>query len=192
MSAPTGYHWSHEKPHMVSEGKYSSPIFRDSVSSREVYYAPLYFIVSPTAWICCIEKCPLKQSPIKMYQTKANATVFQNFLSHLNIYHPYCLRASDRTSVREEKVVKLDNGQQRIQFGTQAAERAHKKVKRTENERITLAFARVSAHGAYPIRLLNACPIRYELHIFYISVITSIIFLHVSQRYAYRARYRGG
>lgn len=171
MSAPEGYHWSDEKPHKVSEDKYSSPILRDSVPSREVYYAPLYFTLSAKLWICCVEKCPLKQSPIKMFQTKSSATVFQNFLSHLNYYHPYYLRASDRTSTREEKVTQLPIGQQQItSFGTQSADRAQKKIKRTENERVTMAFAKISAHGAYPISLLNVGPIRYELSIVYISV----------------------
>ena len=161
---------SDEKPHKVSEDKYSSPILRDSVPSREKYYAPLYFILSAKDWICCVEKCPLKQSPIKMFQTKTSATNFQNFLTHLNHYHPYCLRASDRTSIREEKITQLPNGQQQITFGTQSAERAQKKVKRTENERVTIAFAKISAHGAYPISLLNVGPIRYRLSIVYISV----------------------
>ena len=77
MSAPEGYHWSDEKPHKVSDDKYSSPILRDSVPSCEKYYAPLYFILSAKDSICCVEKCPLKQSPIKMFQTKTSATNFQ-------------------------------------------------------------------------------------------------------------------
>ena len=50
-SCPEGRHWSDDSPFMISEGKYSTPIFRNSTPTREVYYAPLYFVVASNLWL---------------------------------------------------------------------------------------------------------------------------------------------